>query len=370
MAYGFVRLTEDDSRRNDRHERADRGLPRFRGDGTVTEPHAVRARVSHFGGPEVLRFETFTPGRPRRGKVRVRVTHASVGSTDAMARAGNYLLQPRSGFVPGYDFVGVLVHVNAAAARRGLDVGMRVVGCLARMGSNATQLDVPADRVIPLPDALDSTSAAALPLDLVTAALALELAAPPRGGTLFVQGVSGSVGSIVTQRATAKGLRVVGTASERTRATAESLGATVADYRDPNWPALVQNLAVGGIDASIDHTGSPLVRAVTLPGGTVVRTAWSGRPGHGRRDAALGGAAVLARTFASPRERLCSVPLLVALQPAKYRRILQDELDRVIDGSLRGPVVSALPFSDVVEAHRRLDSLAPGHKLVLKMASD
>jgi NADPH:quinone reductase len=336
----------------------------------VTARNAIRARVTRFGGPEVLCFETFTLGRPRRGKVRVRVTHASVGSTDAMARSGNYLLQPRAGFVPGYDFVGVLETVNAAAARRGLRVGMRVAGCLARMGSYATHLDVPAGRVIPLPDAIDSACAAALPLDLVTAALALELAAPPRGGTLFVQGISGSVGSIVTQRATANGLQVVGTASERTRASAESLGAGVADYRDPNWPALVRKLASGGIDASIDHTGSPLVRAVTMPTGTVVRTAWSGRPGHGRMDAALGGATALARAFASPRERLCSVPLLVALQPAKYQRILQEELDRVIDNSLRGPIVMTLPFSDVVDAHSRLDTLAAGHKLVLKMASD
>jgi NADPH2:quinone reductase len=333
----------------------------------VTAPIGTRARVTRFGEPEVLRLEEFTPGRPRRRKVRVRVTHASVGSTDAMARSGDYLLQSRPGFVPGYDFAGVVETVDTGAARRGLRAGMRVIGCLARMGSYTTQLDVPADRVIPLPDALDSACAAALPLDLVTAALALELADPPCGGTLFVQGVSGSVGSFVTQHATANGLHVVGTASERTRDSAESLGARVVDYRDPNWPTLVRELASGGADASIDHTGSPLVRTVTTRAGTVVRTAWSGRPGHGRIDAALGGAATLARRFASPRERLCSVPLLVALQPAKYRRILQDQLDRIVDKSLRGPAVTTLPFSGVVDAHRQLATLAPGHKLVLEM---
>src|SRR5262249_42965609 len=239
---------------------------------TVTEPKAMRARVTSFGGPEVLRLEEFTPTSPRHRKVRVRVTHASVGSTDAMARSGNYLLQPRPGFVPGYDFVGVVETDTAAAARKGLRAGMRVIGCLARMGSYATQLDIPADRVIPLPDALDSARAAGLPLDLVTAALALELADPPGGGTLFVQGVSGSVGSFVTQHAIANGLQVVGTASERTRAFAESLGARVVDYRDPNWPALVQERAPGRADASIDHTRSPLVRAVTARAGTAVRT--------------------------------------------------------------------------------------------------
>jgi NADPH:quinone reductase len=317
-----------------------------------------------------LRLEEFSPGRPRHRKVRVRVTHASVGSTDAMARSGNYLLQPAPGFVPGYDFVGVLETVNTAAARRGLRAGMRVTGCLARMGSYATELDVPADRVVPLPDALDSARAAALPLDLVTASLALELADAPGGGTLFVQGVSGSVGSFITQHAIANGLQVVGTASERTRAFAESHGARVVDYRDRNWPALVRDLASGGADASIDHTGSPLVRAVTARAGTVVRTAWSGRHGHGRMDAALGGTAALARRFASPRDRLCSVPLLVALQPTKYRRMLQDQLNRIADNTLRGPDVVTMPFSGVIDAHEELATLPPGHKLVLDMAAD
>ena len=70
-----------------------------------------------------------------------------------------------------------------------------------------------------------------------------------------------------------------------------------------------------------------------------------------------------------PRERLCSVPLLVALRPAKYRQMLQDQLNRIVDGRLSGPAVTTLPFSEVVDAHRQLADLAPGHKLVLEMAS-
>jgi NADPH:quinone reductase len=335
----------------------------------VGSPKALRARVSRFGEPEVLRLEEFIPRQPPRRTVRVRVTHASVGSTDAMARSGGYLLQPRPGFVPGYDFVGVLETANAAAAHRGLRPGMRVTGCLARMGSYATQLDVPPDRLVPLPDALDSAHAAALPLDLVTAALALELARPPEGATIFVQGVSGSVGALITQRAVTAGMTVVGTASDRTRGFAESLGARVVDYRDPDWPARVRELTSGGADASIDHTGSPLVRSATAHSGTVVRTAWSGRPGRGRTDAALGGPATIARRYAHPRERLCSVPMLVALRPAKYRQMLQDDLNRIVDGSLSGPAVTTVPFAEVVDAHRRLATLVPGHKLVLEMPS-
>lgn len=276
-------------------------------------------------------------------------------------------MQPRPGFVPGYDFVGVLQTVNRVAAERGLRPGMRVAGCLARMGGYATVLDVPADRLVPVPDSLDSARAAALPLDLVTAALALDMAGDPRSGTVFVNGVSGSVGALITQLALASGLRVVGTASTRTRGFAEALGARVVDYRDPDWPALVLEWAAGGADTSIDHTGSPLVRGVTARSGIVVRTAWMGRPGHGRRDAAAGGLLTTVRRFSSPRERLCSVPLLVALHPAKYRKMLADLLNEIADGSLRGPDVATVPLMQAVDAHRRLSRLEPGHKLVLAM---
>ena len=336
---------------------------------SITPSNALRIKVSRFGSPEVLRLEAFAVRSPARRKVRVRVTHVSVGSTDAAARSGDYLLQPRPGFVPGYDFVGVLESANAAAIRRGLRPGMRVTGCLARMGSYATHLDVPPDRLVAVPHSLDSASAAALPLDLVTAALAMEVARTPRGAKVFVQGVSGSVGALITQRAVASGMHVVGTASDRTRAFAESLGAHVVDYRDTEWPARVRDWAPDGVDAAIDHTGSPQVATVTAGSGTVVRTAWSGRPGRGRIDAALGGSATLVHRFAHPRERICSVPMLVALHPVKYRQMLQDQLHHIVAGSLIGPAAVTLPFSEVVKAHQDLASLPPGHKIVLEMAA-
>ena len=178
------------------------------------------------------------------------------------------------------------------------------------------------------------------------------------------------MGALVTQAAIADGMQVVGTASDRTRDSAEALGARVVDYRDPAWPQRVRDLVPDGADAAVDHTGGPLVRTVVTPRGTVVRTAWSGRAGHGRMDAALGGFVANIRRYGRPRERLCSVPLVVALQPGKYRKLLHDGLNRIVDGQLRGPTVTTFPFADVVDAHRALATLAPGHKLVLEMPAD
>ena len=240
----------------------------------------------------------------------------------------------------------MLETTDAAAERRGLLPGTRVTGCLARMGGYTGQLDVASARLVAVPDALDSAQAAALPLDLVTAALAVDLADPPSGATIFVQGVSGAVGALITQAAIANGMQVVGTASDRTRDSAEALGARVVDYRDPAWPQRVRDLVPDGADAAVDHTGGPLVRTVVTPRGTVVRTAWSGRSGHGRMDAALGGFVANIRRYGRPRERLCSVPLVVALSGQ-----VPKALARRPQSNSRRP--TSRPDRHVISVHRR-----------------
>ena len=326
-----------------------------------------RMIVARFGGPEVVELRTDEDRPPTRGRVRVRITHASLGSTDALARRGGYLLQPRPGFTPGYDLVGVLETSTRESETRGLVIGTRVAACLPRMGAHATSIDLPPRRLVPVPEALSSDVAAALPLDLVTAGLAASLAALPPGGTLLVQGASGPVGTLLVQHARAAGHPVIGTSSPRNRAVVESLGATWVDYRDAEAPARILEAAPGGVAAAVDHTGSREVRGVVASDGTVVRLSFVGRPGRERRDTASGSMATLARTLGRPRERLVSVPLFAATRPGHARAMLAAELDRVARGELRPPVVEVLSFTDPAAAHARLDRGAANTKLVLAM---
>ena len=326
-----------------------------------------RAVVHEFGGPEVVEYRSAADARVRARQVRVRITHASLGSTDALARRGGYLLQPFAGFTPGYDFVGEIETTTTDAAARGLTVGMRVAACLPRMGAHATFIDVPPRLLVPVPARLSSEVAAALPLDLVTAGLALSLTRLPEGRALLVQGASGPVGGYIAQQALAAGHPVLGTASPANRDAVESLGATWIDYRDPAWVDRVRREVPGGVGAAVDHTGSPLVRQAVSPAGTVVRVSFVGRRGRERRDTFTGSLASLARSFARPGERIVSVPLFVAAQPARYRALLADQFDRVARGELRTPVVEVMPLTDVAAAHARLDTGTSGRKLVLAM---
>lgn len=324
-------------------------------------PSRLVARVSRFGdaGAMVLARE---PVRPPRGtEVVVRVTHASLGATDLLARRGGYLLQPAPGFVTGYDFVGELVTESAVSVALGLRVGARVAGALPRMGAHTTYLTLPATLLVAVPDGLDPASAAVLPLDGITAAQALQLAGD--GGKLLVQGASGAVGMLAVQLARTAGWTVVGTASARSRAVADVLGIPLVDHRDPAWPHGVRDAAGGAVDAAIDHTGSPRVRETLRDGGILVHTAFAGRPGHERADTLRGGAAA-AR---SRTDRVCSAPLFIATRRARYRRTLASLLASADSGSLRTATPVTMPLAEVWEAQRAAETAAPGTKVVLTM---
>jgi NADPH2:quinone reductase len=261
--------------------------------------------------------------------------------------------------------VGVVERSTADASARGLVEGSRVAASLPRMGAHATSIDVPARLLVPVPDALDSEVAAALPLDLVTAGLAWSLAGVPAGGSVLVQGASGPVGGLLVQLASAGGHPVLGTSSASTRAVTESLGATWLDYRDPTWVDRVLEEVPHGVAAAFDHTGSASLRPVVTADGTLVRLSFVGRRGHERLDTFTGSVRALARTLGRPRERVVSVPLFVALRPAAYRAMLADQLERVANGALAASEVEVVPMADAAQAHARLEAGLAGRKLVL-----
>jgi NADPH:quinone reductase-like Zn-dependent oxidoreductase len=86
------------------------------------------------------------------------------------------------------------------------------------------------------------------------------------GQTLLILGAGGSVGTIATQLAVARGLTVIGTAGPDDAERLSSLGATAVRYGD-GWADRVRAAAPGGIDAVFDTTGAGLLAgAVSLTG--------------------------------------------------------------------------------------------------------
>lgn len=304
--------------------------------------------------------------RPSSGhRALVRVTHASVGVTDVMAVRGAYLLQPLRGFVPGYDFVGVVEHLPAGD-HSGLHVGQPVAGIMPRMGAHASLVRLSSSLLVPVPELLDSSTAATVPLDAVTALLALDTLAISSGSVL-VQGAGGAVGAWAAQLATFRGLSVLGTASQRSRAYAEQFSASVFDYGDPEWVRQIRDATAGGVDGVIDHTGSQTVRQAVRASGRVVRIAFGGTPGRERTATVSGFLTSTLHRYGRPSERICSVPVIVATRRAQYRKALTELFSAVSTGALVPPRPRIMAFAQYSDALTAAISAAPGEKIVLTL---
>jgi NADPH:quinone reductase len=109
------------------------------------------------------------------------------------------LMQMREDFRPGQEIAGVV----AAGPRS----GERVVG-LADWHGWAPYATVPEHRTVPLPDDIDFTTAAALPMAGCTALNLIRLSGDLLGRNVTVTGASGGVGVIAVQLARLAGANV------------------------------------------------------------------------------------------------------------------------------------------------------------------
>ena len=322
-------------------------------------------RVECFGDPSAGVHIHSQTVRPARGRAIVRITHALVGSTDIAAVRGDYLLQPFTGFTPGYDFVGVIENLESVR-HSDLQIGQRVAGVLPRMGTHATHIAVAPSLVVPVPDELDSAIAATAPLDAVTARFAISYVGSEEG-SLLIQGAGGAVGSWAAQFAKALGYSVFGTASQRTRGLAERLGATVLDYHDPDWMDRLMSATHGGVTGAIDHTGSRALRHAMAPRGRIVRIAFDDESKHQRLSTATGFLAAGLHRCSRPNERMCSVPLIVATRRAAYRNVLASIFRGLAIGSLAAPRAIEHPFGGYADALEHASHGDPGTKTILVM---
>ncbi|TDV52493.1 medium chain dehydrogenase/reductase family protein [Actinophytocola oryzae] len=204
------------------------------------------------GGPEMLRTDdTDAPG-PGKGQVRVRVLASGVSFAEVQMLGHRYPMQPKYPFVPGYDLVGEVTAVGQDVS--GVAVGDRVAALMVT-GAWRTHVLVPANRLVPVPDGLDSGVAAAATMNGVTAwQMVHETARVRQGQTVLVHGASGGVGTLLVQLAVAAGARVLGTASKGKHDAVRALGAEPIDYRE-DVAAAVRALAPKGVDAVFDHLG-------------------------------------------------------------------------------------------------------------------
>lgn len=213
------------------------------------------------GMPEddTFKYEETDLKDPANGEVTVQSVYISVDPymRGRMSAAKSYTAsfeidQPLEGHV-----VGKIIETNTD----GFQKGDYVTGVLPWQ----RYITVNADNLTKIPTGAD------LPLHLYLSVLGmpgqtayhglLKIGKPQAGETVVVSAASGAVGSVVGQIAKIKGARVVGIAGgeEKTDYLTSTLGFDAAvDYKDDNYPQLLEETVPDGVDVYFENVGGPV----------------------------------------------------------------------------------------------------------------
>ncbi len=202
-------------------------------------------RINGYGGPDVLSWEDVPLPEPAGNEVLIRQEAIGVNFIDIYYRTGLYKL-PGFPAVPGMEGAGVVERVGAHV--EGLSAGDRVAYSSA-MGAYAERRVVAADRLIKLPDTIDSVTAAGMMLRGLTVQALLRQVRPLQAGeTILVHAAAGGVGLLLCQWASQLGATVIGVVSTEAKAeVARANGATHTIIGVTDLPAQVKRLTDGAM---------------------------------------------------------------------------------------------------------------------------
>lgn len=163
------------------------------------------------GGPDSLVIEEVLDPSPRPGEVVIEVKAVGVNFPDTLIIEDKYQFKPPRPFSPGGEVAGVVEAVGEGVTN--VHKGDRVIA-VPGWGGMVERLAVPAASVMPIPDAMDFQTAAALVMTYGTSYYALKDRAQLQPGeNLLVLGAAGGVGVAAVELGKAMGAHVIAAAS-------------------------------------------------------------------------------------------------------------------------------------------------------------
>ncbi|NLC35387.1 MAG: quinone oxidoreductase [Alcaligenaceae bacterium] len=205
---------------------------------------AKAIHVDAHGGPEVLKLVTVDVPAPAKGEVTLRQKAVGLNFIDIYFRTGLYPHPLPHGL--GFEAAGDVVAVGEGVTH--LKVGDRAAYGQSPLGAYADLRNVPADRVVKIPDAISYEDAAAIMLKgLTTQYLLRQCYRLQEGEIALFHAAAGGVGLLACQWARALGVKLIGTASTPEKcALAKEHGAwEVIDYSREDVAARVKELTNG-----------------------------------------------------------------------------------------------------------------------------
>jgi NADPH2:quinone reductase len=309
------------------------------------------------GGPEVLVPADVEKPQAGPGQLLVKVAATGVNFIETYQRQGIYNVP--FPFTPGEEASGTVEEIGEGV--EGFAVGDRVATAEGRR-AYAEYLVVDAEKALPVPEALDLETAAALPLQGMTAHYLINSSFRIEPGqTALVHAGAGGVGLLLIQMLKAKGARVITTVSTDEKASlAEAAGADHV-IRYSGFSNHVRELTNGaGADVVYDGVGRDTFDAslasLRIRGFLVLFGAASGPvPPVDPQRLNSGGSLFLTRPtlkhhLLNPQERLWRSSEVFAA---------------AADGSLSVRIGARFPLSAAADAHRAIEGRATTGKVLL-----
>ncbi|MFL4910308.1 NADP-dependent oxidoreductase [Streptomyces sp. MMS24-I2-30] len=212
-------------------------------------------RYHRYGGSDVLRMEEVEEPHAGPGQVRIAVRATGVTPADWYLRSGMLrdIVPLAFPHVPGMDAAGIVDEVGEGVT--GTAVGDEVFGLVpfVDQGGAAAQYAV-LEAWAPKPHSWSFEEAGGAAGNIDTATRVLEALGAAGGMTLLIEGAAGGVGTITAQLARARGLTVIGTASEGNHGFLEQFGVVPVTY-GAGLADRIAPLAPRGVDVVLDAAG-------------------------------------------------------------------------------------------------------------------
>ena len=230
-------------------------------------------RIHKFGDTEeVLQYEEVPAPEPKAGEVLIKVDAAALNRADLSLRKGAYRISPdQLPVIPGREFAGTVEKLGANVSD--FKVGQRVIG-YPSLGGYAERAVANSSEVRPVPEAVTSAQAAAVPTVFLTAWFGLLTDGNLKSGEwLLVQGGSSGVGTAAVQIAKHLGAKVITTTGSEVKARRlRKLGADVTIDVSQNdfLPEVMRVTNNRGVDVVLEMIGGEVYQKslqALAPGG-------------------------------------------------------------------------------------------------------
>ena len=315
-------------------------------------PKAIR--INEQGGPEVLKWEEVELPPPGAGEVRLRHEAVGLNYIDTYHRGGVYKMPLPTGI--GSEAAGIVEAVGNGVTE--FSVGDRVayaVGApLQPVGSYSEVRNIPAARLVKIPDGIASETAAAMMLKGMTVSYLLKRTFKVKpGDTVVFHAAAGGVGLIACQWLKALGVTMIGTAgSDEKCDLAKAHGANYCiNYNKEDFAARVKDITGGkGVPVVYDSVGKDTfdksLECLSTYGTMVTFGNASGPVPPIELSSKLKGHLYVTRPSLGP----------YTAARADLVSLANDLFDIVKSGKVKIDINQRYPLKDAVQAHKDLES--------------